>query len=182
MLLNLESPIFGILEKFHPIPSHAIARAAFALIATEYNGERCYLLQWNSKWQCYNFIGGKVEKNGSENGDLARTMRREITEEMGIELEKLSVEQEIKQVRLWQFSQREKRMKAYLFSIFEINFFPNLHLERQMITRSLRWLSSKHDNIYVSRTEVMNLRTADGKPISKTVQRILSELGELSTN
>ena len=182
MLFNLDYPFFGLLQKLHRIHSPSITRAAFALIATEYKGERCYLLQWNSKWGCYNFVGGKVEKDRGENGDFARTIRREITEEMGIELEKLLVGQEIKQVRLWQFSQREKRVKAYLFSIFEINFFPNLPMERQMIIRSLRWLSSKHDNIYVSRKEIMNLRTADGKPISKTVRRILSELGELSTH
>ncbi|MBK8903091.1 MAG: NUDIX domain-containing protein [Anaerolineaceae bacterium] len=118
MLFNLDYPFFGLLQKLHRMPSPSITRAAFALIAAEYDGERSYLLQWNSKWGCYNFIGGKVEKDGSDNGDFARTIRREIAEEMGIELEKLLVEQEIKQIRLWQFSQREKKLKAYLFSIF----------------------------------------------------------------
>ena len=179
MLLNQELPIFNLLEKLNLFPRRSVERAAFALIATEQDGERQYLLQWNPKWQCYNFIGGKVEEEGEDKNDFARAIRREIKEEMGIELEKLLIEHEIKQVRLWQFSQREKRMKPYLFSIFEIRFFPNLPVERQMITRALRWLSSKHENIYVSSKEIMNLCTNSGKPISKTVKRILLELGEI---
>lgn len=179
MLSNIEYPIFNLLEKFQLFPHWSMERAAFALIATEHDGERRYLLQWNPKWQCFNFIGGKVEKEGNDNNDFARTIRREIKEEMGIELEKLLVEHEIKRVRFWQFSQREKRMKPYLFSIFAIHFFPNLPVEKEMITRSLRWLSSKHENTYVSRKEIINLQTNCGKPVSKTVRRILLELGEI---
>lgn len=98
---------------------------------------------------------------------------------MGIELGKLLIEQEIRQIRLWQYSAREERFKPYLFSIFEINFFPNLPVEKQRIKRALRWLSSKHENAYVSQEEIINLKTTSGKPISKTVRRILIELGEI---
>lgn len=181
MLLNLEYLVFSLLEKFCQFPCRSVEKAAFALIAAVHEEQRQYLLQWNPKWQCYNFIGGKVQKEGNDNNDFARTIRREIKEEMGIELETLLVEQEIKQIRLWQFSEREKRMKLYQFSIFEIQFFPDLPVNRQIILRSLRWLSSQYENIYVHQDEIMNLKTVAGKPISKTVRRILLKLGEIST-
>jgi 8-oxo-dGTP pyrophosphatase MutT (NUDIX family) len=179
-MLNLEYPLFNLLEKLRLFPRWLTTKAAFALIALDHQGERQYLLQWNPKWQCYNFIGGKVQEKEVAEDDFAGAIRREIKEEMGIGLERVMVEQEIKQVRLWQFSEREKRMKPYHFSIFAIHFFPDLPVDRQIVTRSLRWLSSKHENAYVSQGEISSLQTQSGKPVSKTVRRILVELGEIS--
>lgn len=179
MLLKLEYPFYRLLQKLNLFPWGLAERAAFALITTEYEDSRYYLLQWNPKWHCYNFIGGKVETGEGNKNDFSCTIRREIEEEMGIEFGKLLVEQEIRQIRLWQYSAREERFKPYLFSIFEINFSPNLSVEKQRIKRALRWLSSKHENAYVSQKEIINLKTDSGKPISKTVRRILVELGEI---
>ena len=100
---------------------------------------------------------------------------------MGVDLEGVVVDHEIKQVWLWQFSEREKRMKPYHFSIYAIQFFPELPVDRLIATRSLRWLSSKYENAFVTQREVTRLLTNSGKPISKTVRRILVELGEIRT-
>ncbi|MCC6607198.1 MAG: NUDIX domain-containing protein [Anaerolineae bacterium] len=180
MLLNIEFPLFNLLEKFRLFPRRSTTRAAFALIAIDHEGERQYLLQWNPKWHCYNFIGGKVQVDEDGENEFEGAIRREIKEEMGVDLERVMVEQEIKQIRLWQFSEREKRMKPYHFSIFAIQFFPDLPVDRQTVTRSLRWLSSKQENAYVSQREISGLQTDSGKPVSKTVRRILVELGEIS--
>ena len=179
MLLKWENPLLSLLQKISYFPERSTEQAAFALITAELDGEKCYLLQWNPKWQCYNFIGGKVENGKKDNNNFANTIRREVKEEMGIELEGLLVEREIKQIQLWQFSKREKKLKPYRFSVFEICFFPDLPVERQKIKRALCWLSSKHDNIYVSQKEILKLETNTGKPISKTVKLVLADLNML---
>ena len=180
MLLKLESPFYDLLQKINVFPWWLMEHAAFALIKTRDEDNCYYLLQWNPKWHCYNFIGGKVEAgDGNHNGEFSYTLSREIEEEMGIEPGKIEIEQEARVVKLWQYSAREKRFKPYLFSIFAINLFPDLPADRQKVTRALRWLSSKYENAYVSQAEILNLQAADGKPISDTVRRILIKLREI---
>ncbi len=180
MLLKLEYPFYDLLQKINVFPWWLMEQAAFALITTK-NEDNCYyLLQWNPKWHCYNFIGGKVESDdGNNDNDISRTLCREIEEEMGIESGKIQIEQEARLVKLWQYSVREKRFKPYLFSIFVIDLFPDLLADRQKVARALRWLSSKYENTYVSQAEIINLETVDGKPISDTVRRILIALREI---
>jgi 8-oxo-dGTP pyrophosphatase MutT (NUDIX family) len=183
MLLKLEYPFYDFLQKINVFPWWLMEQAAFALIKTRSEDTCYYLLQWNPKWQCYNFIGGKVETGDNNNdNDFSRTLCREIEEEMGIEPGKIEIEQEARLVKLWQYSAREKRFKPYLFSIFTTNLFSDLPADRQKVTRALRWLSSKYENAYVSQAEIINLQAADGKPISATVRRILIELREIEPN
>jgi len=154
--------------------------AAFAFITTQEKGEKRYLLQWNEKWHCFNFIGGKLDNQKGDKNDLVCTIRREIAEEIGISnLDSVIAVKERKVVHMRQFSLRERRLKNYRFSIFEINFFPYLSVDQQKVTHSLIWLTSQQTNVYVTAQEVLNLRTQDGKPISKTVRRILKTMGEL---
>lgn len=180
MVMSWEASLLGFLKRINIIPEQLMQRAVFALITTEQEDGRYYLLQWNPKWLCYNFIGGKLDNDSGDNDDFARAIRREITEEIGIgNLGEIFVEQEVEKINLWQFSKREKRFKSYQFSIFRIQLFPDLPVDRQKMKRALRWLSTKHNNIYVSSEEIRQLKTNCGKPISKTVQRILLKLGEL---
>jgi len=180
MVIGWENSLWDKLRKMKIFPRWLAQRAAFALITTEYENGRYYLLQWNPKWECYNFIGGKVDNDSGDDNDLARAIRREIAEEIGIgNLEEIFEEREIEQIHLWQFSKREKRIKSYWFAIFRIQLFPDLPVDRQKMKRALRWLSTKHNNIYVSSEEIRELKTTCGKPISRTVRRVLRRLGEL---
>lgn len=180
MVLSWENSLLGILKKIRIVPKRLRQQAVFALISTEQEDGRYYLLQWNPKWNCYNFIGGKVDNDSGDNNDFARAIRREIAEEIGIgNLGEIFEEREVEQIKLWQFSKREKRYKAYRFSVFRIHLFPDLPVDRQKMKRALRWLSTKHNNIYVSDEEIRLLMTKCGKPISKTVRRILMKLGEI---
>lgn len=180
MVLSWESSLVSLFKRIKVIPNGLTQRAVFALITTEQEDGRYFLLQWNPKWNCYNFIGGKVDNDSGDNNNFARAIRREIAEEIGIgNLDEIFEEREIEQINLWQFSKRKKRYKSYQFSIFRIQLFPDLPVDRQKMKRALRWLSTKHNNIYVSNEEIKRLRTSCGKPISKTVQRILMKLGEI---
>lgn len=155
--------------------------AAFAFITTQKKGEVHYLLQWNEKWHCFNFIGGKLDNRKGDNDDLACTMKREIQEEIGIGyLDGVVAIEQNGRVCMSQFSQREHRFKDYSFHIFKVHFFPNMSVDQRKVTHSLLWLTSHNKNIYVSEQEVRNLRTKDGRPISKTVYRILKTIGEIN--
>lgn len=180
MVVRWESHYLNLIKKMKIFPWQLTQRAVFALITTEYENGRYYLLQWNPKWNCFNFIGGKVDNALGDNNDFSRAIRREIAEEVGIgDWKDFFAEQEIEQINLWQFSEREKRVKAYRFSIFRIQFFPDFTIDVQKMRRALRWLSTRYNNVYVSKEEIMQLKTNEGKPISKTVRRVLKKLGEI---
>lgn len=180
MVLGWENSLARFFGRFHDIQRRFTQQAAFALISTEDANGRSFLLQWNPKWQCYNFVGGKVENAFGDNGDFTMAIRREIAEELGFSnLADIFKEREIEQIHLWQFSKREKKLKLYRFCVFKIQFFPNLEVDNTQIKRALRWLSTKHHNIFVSLDEIDRLETKDGQPISKTVRLILNKLGEI---
>ena len=180
MVISWENYCFNLIRKMKIFPRQLTQRAVFALITAEYENGRYYLLQWNPKWNCYNFIGGKVDNALGDNDNFAYAIRREIAEEIGIgNMADVFAEQEIEQIRLWQYSEREKKLKSYHFSIFRIQFFPDFPVDMQKMKRALRWLSTKYKNTYVSKEEVMRLKTNEGKPISKTVRRVLKKMGEI---
>ena len=168
MVISWENRCFDIIRNMKIFPQRLTQRAVFALITAEHENGRYYLLQWNPKWSCYNFIGGKVDNDCGDNNDFGRAIRREIAEEIGIgNLEDVFAEQEIEQIYLWQFSEREKRFKSYQFSIFRIQFFPDFPVDTQKMKRALRWLTTKYKNVYVSTNEINNLQTNEGKPSPK---------------
>lgn len=153
--------------------------SAFALIAVGEKAGRQYLLQWNIHWQMFNLIGGKLDNAKGDDNSLARTIRRELEEELGLRgPEECLVVRELEQVNMWQFSLREKKMKSYHFSIFEVDLFPTLPISRENVTYAARWLSTSRENIFVTRQEIESLRTRLGRPISATTRHILQAMGE----
>lgn len=154
--------------------------SAFALIMAERDHEKRYLLQWNGKWQVFNLIGGKLDNCKGDDNSLARTIYRELEEELGLhrETECLIVNQ-LKEIELQQFSYREQRKKSYHFGIFEVDLFPVLNMSAAKKISAARWLSTGRENVFVSRTEIENLCTWDGRPISATTRAILRAVGEL---
>lgn len=62
--------------------------SAFAVIcATTIKGERAYLFEVNKDWNRYNLIGGK--QTDFDGGSYEETVRREMTEELGISRERI---------------------------------------------------------------------------------------------
>ena len=62
--------------------------SAFAIIcALNKRGERAYLFELNKDWNRYNLIGGKQTE--SDRGSYEETVRREITEELGISRDRI---------------------------------------------------------------------------------------------
>lgn len=157
-------------------------RAAFAVIATGTGPERRYLLQWNARWEMFNLIGGKVENGKGDEDSFARTIRRELEEEMGLKgPDECLIVSELRQIKLRQFSCRERIVKDYHFRVFEVEIFPTLPpMNGARPNFAARWLSTGSENVFVSGPEIEDLRTQSGRPISVTTRTILQELGVLS--
>jgi len=77
-----------------------------------------------------------------------------------------------------QFSHREQRFKDYFFGVFEVDLFPRLPMSATRKISAARWLSTEHDNEFISRQEIENLSTCNGHPISVTTRRILQHIEE----
>lgn len=157
-------------------------RGAFALIVVGQGTDRKYLLQWNAKWGVFNMIGGKLDNTKGDNNSLTRTICRELEEELGLKSPgECCIVRELKRVQMQQFSQRDQTIKDYDFSVFEVDLFPQLPGDQSKLTGAARWLSTNRENVFASREEVNNLKTASGRPISTTTWRLLNAVGELSS-
>lgn len=155
--------------------------AAFALIVIGQRPMRQFLLQWNPNWSAFNLIGGKSDTDKEGKDSLVHTIRRELEEEMGLSAStEFQITQELASVQMIQYSNREQRMKEYIFAIFEVDIFPTMPTKHG-VNPAIRWLSTGHENVFVSPSEIENLRTKDGRPISVTTKAILHNLGELPT-
>lgn len=154
--------------------------AAFALIAIGQGPLRQYLLQWNQRWGAFNLIGGKPDPRQDAGIDsLSHTIKRELEEEMGLcASTDFQIMQELGLVKMTQYSRREQQIKEYTFAIFEVHIFPTLPITFRR-NSAIRWLSTGYENVFVSPSEIENLITQDGRPISTTTKYILQMLGEL---
>lgn len=159
-----------------------INHSAFALIAIGKGDSRRYLLQWNTKWGVYNLIGGKVDNTKGDGSSFLRALHRELEEEMGLNHpEDYTIKQELKPIYLSQYSQRQRSFKNYHFCVFDVDIFPNLPLDGDKSRNFARWLSTGRQNVFTSKEEILQLRTYQNRPISRTTRLILQELGELPT-
>lgn len=149
------------------VSNDAVQQAAFAYIAIEDRGDLYYLLRWNKNWRMYNLIGGKLENCKGDDGDLYKTLRRELFEEIGLNGKENYGVQELVQVNIRQFSQREKRHKNYHFIVYAVDIY-SVELRTKII--------KDPQNIVVNITELKTLQTVNGKPISKTARHILEEI------
>ncbi|MCB9420618.1 MAG: NUDIX hydrolase [Ardenticatenaceae bacterium] len=157
-----------------------VQQSAFAIIAIGQENERRYLLQWNANWQMFNLIGGKVDNNKGDNNCFRRTIERELEEELGIICpQECRVGRELGQLRLQQYSHRQKTIKNYQFALFDVQILPNLPIDWDSPHYFARWLSTGRENIFVSADEIQNLSTVNGRPISATTRHVLQFIGEV---
>jgi len=165
--------------RFTEIRELLLARSALAVIRIDTDMGRFYLLQWNAHWEKLSLVGGKV--NPEDHGKYAKTMTRELKEELGISSHNYVMER-LETIQTRQFSEHEKVFKDYEFHIFQVRFTPqhptshadfNAFVERYFTVRD-------RSNRLASEEEIRHLRTSDGKPISYTVKLILEKINEIS--
>ncbi|MFQ5421597.1 MAG: phosphotransferase, partial [Anaerolineae bacterium] len=155
-------------------------RSAFAIIAIGEGSERKYLLQWNDNWGMFNLIGGKMDDEKGDRRSFARTIQRELVEELEIyNARDYRITHEYPPLITHQFSRRQMVNKEYEFRVYEIAFLPRHPMTREEYEWLAQRLSPERENVLVSRAEIKRLRTMNNRPISETTRMILQELGEI---
>ncbi len=155
-------------------------RSAFALIAIGEGNQRKYLLQWNANWGMFNLIGGKMDDKKGDRNSFARTIQRELSEELEIfNARDYRIIHEFPPLITRQFSQRQMVFKEYEFRVYEIEFLPRHPMTREEFDWLAQRLSPERENVLVTRAEIKRLRTMTNRPISETTRMILQELGEI---
>lgn len=155
-------------------------RSAFAMITVGSGEERKYLLQWNTNWEMFNLVGGKISNEQGDRDSFARAIQRKLAEELGLRSPKdYRIVKELRPVLKQQFSRREHVFKEYEFRLFHIEFLPRHPGTREEYERFAHRLSPERENVLISRAEIERLRTLDNRPISETTRMILQELGEI---
>ncbi len=155
-------------------------KSAFALITVGSGEDRKYLLQWNTNWEMFNLVGGKIDNEKGDRDSFARAIQRELVEELGLRSPRdYRIVRELKPVLKQQFSRREYVFKDYEFRLFTIEFLPRHPVSKDEYERIAQRFSSDRLNVLLARAEIERLRTFDNAPISDTTRIILHELGEI---
>lgn len=155
-------------------------RSSFALITVGQGDDRKYLLQWNDNWSMFNLVGGRIDNEKGDRDSFARTIQRELLEELGLRSPKdYRIAREFAPMKKRQFSRREYVFKDYEFRVFRIEFLPRHPVTKEEYEWFAQRISGERENILVSRAEIERLRTLENRPISETTRMILQELGEI---
>lgn len=156
-------------------------RSSFALVTVGTGEDRKYLLQWNDNWGMFNLVGGKIDNAKGDRDSFARTIQRELREELGLQSPKdYRIIKEYKPLYRRQFSRRQYVFKDYEFRIFLVELMPRHPMNREEFDFYSQRLSPDRENILVSRAEIERLRTVSNRPISETTRMILQDLGEIN--
>ncbi|MEM7331579.1 MAG: AAA family ATPase [Chloroflexota bacterium] len=155
-------------------------RSSFSLITVGVGDDRKYLLQWNANWGMFNLVGGRLDNEKGDKDSFARTIQRELNEELGLTSHKdYRITKEFKPLFKRQFSRRQNVFKDYEFRVFKIELLPRHPMTVEDYHLFENRLSSERENILVSRAEIERLRSFDNRPISETTRAILQDLGEI---
>jgi len=124
-----------------------ISQASIAIIKVSIDGEDKYLLQWNKKWNNYNFISGKVEED-LDGGSFERCVIREIEEELPPlrYVADFTVSEILPGfMEMISFSKRTLQTTLYRFKLYQLFFTKPLQEYETLWTkdRENRWFSKE---------------------------------------
>ena len=126
----------------------------------------------------FNLVGGKLDNKKGDKDSFARTIQREMNEELGLTSHKdYHITHEYKPLYKRQFSRRQYIYKDYEFRVFQIELLPRHPMTTEEYRLFTERFSSERENILVSRAEIERLRSDDNRPISETTRALLQDLG-----
>ena len=140
--------------------------AALALIRREVGPNTLWLVQWNRKWACYNFVGGHTHDGES----FCQCVAREITEELSlVEGQDFNVASEPaahSEYTAWSVSAQQET--HYTIELFDVRLRGEQAGEKIDADPLNRWLTE---------IEIRERRCHDGQPVSETMALLLRKAG-----
>lgn len=167
---TMSSIVRSVLGAVRPQPRTAPLRhseGGLALITRIVNGEKQWLAQWNDNWKAFFFVGGHREPE--EN--FRECVIREICEELELNSDQFQVaESATNRLEYIATSRGAGVPTAYTMEVFETTLSPEMEFR----------VDVDHQNAWLTEKDVRNLTVGGVRPISVTVQVLLSMLGEIS--
>jgi 8-oxo-dGTP pyrophosphatase MutT (NUDIX family) len=137
--------------------------ASVALIRRQQDGRTLWLAQWNRRWQMYNFVSGHKRPEES----FRECVVREIGEELGLweGIDFRLPTEPPKRLEFTDWSDGAGAETAYTMELFEVELIGPAARQRVDANPQNRWLTKE---------EIRSQRCQDGKPVSRTMSRIVS--------
>ena len=142
--------------------------AALALIRSRKEGHTLWLARWNRHWQSYSFVGGHEHPEESFRECVVREVGEELGLSEGTGFAVASQPQAHLEYTAW--SESAQAETAYVIEIFDVELLG---------TAARDAVDADPQNRWVTEAEIRSQRSADGEPISATMERLLSMAGLL---
>lgn len=141
--------------------------ASLALIARQQSGETEWLVQWNDNWKRYALIGG--HKHDDET--FRQCLVREINEELGLRegVDVVIDEKSVTRAHYTAWSHGAGEVTAYTIDLYDV----------ELIGTGPAKVAADPSNRWLTVDEIQRQETADGKPVSDTVLRLLKAANSL---
>jgi 8-oxo-dGTP pyrophosphatase MutT (NUDIX family) len=141
------------------------SEAAVALIRRAQDGQTLWLAQWNDKWQAYHFVSGHKRPDESFRECLVREIAEELQLGLGTDY-RISAASPI-HLEFTDFSESTQTETRYIMELFNVELGSGAHPGVEADPAN-RWLTD---------AEIHAGQTSDGRPVSATMKRLLSEVG-----
>jgi 8-oxo-dGTP pyrophosphatase MutT (NUDIX family) len=138
--------------------------AALAVIRRSTASGIHWLAQWNAKWQALALVGGHKRPNES----FRECAIREVTEELGIAagVDFSVQESPLAQLQYVALSRSANEDTTYLVELFDTTL---------LTEAAQRKVNSNPLNAWLTTREIAGLKTDHGRPISETIQLLLTK-------
>ena len=140
--------------------------AALALFRRDADGQTLWLARWNEKWRRFHFVGG--HKRPSET--FRECVEREVAEELGLTAgaDFRCADEPLAHLEYTAWSHGAGQETAYEMELFDVELCRDSARQKVAADSANRW---------VSQTEIVAGRCADGRPISETMAQLLTKAG-----
>lgn len=133
-----------------------------AYLREERDGVPVYLANWNPGWKAWTWVGGHKHDDES----FRDCVIREVQEELGLtpEVDYTVSPPERKRLEIVAMSASAGEPTNYVLVWHDVRLVSEAARHKLAVDPQVRWLTER---------EIINLRTADGQPVSSTMLKLL---------
>jgi 8-oxo-dGTP pyrophosphatase MutT (NUDIX family) len=142
------------------------SESAVALIRREQGGQTLWLARWNPKWRAYHFVAGHQHPGEPFRACLLREVFEELHLREGADY--AAAAEPRAHLEFPDFSESAQVETYYTMAVFDV----------ALSDPALRAVDQDPANRWLSAAEIRSGQAGDGKPVSRTMSSILSQLGQ----